>query len=57
MMDNLRAKWDALVAAAQRYSGYTRFVEPYWNKYTAWLVGHPNVAGALVIAFALLAIF
>ncbi len=52
MMETLRAKWDALVAKLP-----TGFVAPYWGAYTGWLVAHPNTAGALVLAFAVLAIF
>ena len=43
MFDNFRA-------AVARYTGYTRFVVPFWDAYTGWLVAHPNTTGGVIIA-------
>lgn len=41
------------VAAVKRYSGYTRFVSPYWQMYLDWLVAHPRTTGVMLIALFL----
>ena len=48
---------DKIIEAVKRYSGYTRFIGPYWAKYTSWLAEHPNTTGAILIAFAVIAAF
>ena len=43
---------EKLISAIKRYSGYTRFVAPYWDAMVSWVEAHPQSASALILILA-----
>lgn len=46
----------SLLAAVKRYSGYTRFLAPYWAKYVDFVAAHPRTAAIVILVLAVLGI-